>query len=133
MENIRCYETVFIVRQDITSGQVEKMTQDFTLLIKEGKGEVTKTEFCGLRNLAYPIKKNKKGHYVLLNIASSSEGIKELDRQMKNNEDILRYLILNVEELDNNPSALMQRHQREESHQSFNDDFDLHSNVQESI
>ncbi len=122
---MRYYETVFIARQDVTSAQVESMTQHFTSIVKNHGGEVTKTEFCGLRPLAYPIKKNKKGHYVLLNIACSFDGIAEMERQMKLNEDVLRFLSVRVDALDNNPSALMQRHYREDNHQSFNDtDFD---------
>ena len=112
---MRYYETVFIARQDVTSSQVESMTQHYTSVIKEYGGEVTKTEFCGLRPLAYPIKKNKKGHYVLLNIAVKPEGLTEVERQMKISEDILRHLSVRVDESDNNPSALMQqRHYRED-------------------
>jgi small subunit ribosomal protein S6 len=109
------------------------MTQQFTSVIKGYKGEVTKTEFCGLRPLAYAIKKNKKGHYVLLNIACLAEGVAEMERQMKINEDILRYLSVRVETLDNQPSALMQRNYREENLPSFNDeDFDSGAAVDES-
>ena len=88
----RFYETIFIARQDITANQVEALAKQYTNVIKEFDGEVTKTEFCGLRNLAYKIKKNRKGHYVLMNIAVKSDGIKEMERQMKINEDVLRYL-----------------------------------------
>ena len=127
---MRYYETVFIARQDVTSAQVENMTQHFTAIVKNHGGEVTKTEFCGLRSLAYPIKKNKKGHYVLLNIACAFEGIAEMERQMKLNEDVLRFLSVRVEALDNNPSALMQRHYREENYQSFNNaDFQHNTDV----
>lgn len=112
---MRFYETVFVARQDVTSNQVESLAQHYTNIIKTHGGEVSKTEFCGLRNLAYPIKKNKKGHYILLNIAVASEGIKEMERQMRLNEDILRYLTVRVDALDNAPSALMQsRHYRDE-------------------
>ncbi len=104
----RFYETIFIARQDITANQVESLAKQYTNVIKEFSGEVTKTEFCGLRNLAYKIKKNRKGHYVLMNIAVKPEGIKEVERQMKINEDVLRYLSVRVDELDNAPSALMQ-------------------------
>ncbi|MCX7337710.1 MAG: 30S ribosomal protein S6 [Alphaproteobacteria bacterium] len=116
------YETVFIARQDVTSSQVEAMTLQYTSLIKDNGGDITKTEFCGLRPLAYTNKKNKKGHYVLLNISVDSKWITEMERQMKNNENILRYLTVKVEELDNNPSALMQqRHYREEQYHSYGD------------
>lgn len=120
---MRYYETVFIARQDVTSSQVESMTQHYTSVIKEHGGEVTKTEFCGLRPLAYPIKKNKKGHYVLLNVAVKPEGLAEVERQMKISEDILRYLSVRVDVLDNNPSALMQqRHYREDFNRNNYDD-----------
>jgi small subunit ribosomal protein S6 len=99
------------------------MTQHYTSVIKEHGGEVTKTEFCGLRPLAYPIKKNKKGHYVLLNVAVKPEGLAEVERQMKISEDILRYLSVRVDALDNNPSALMQqRHYREDFNRNNYDD-----------
>ena len=104
----RFYETIFIARQDITANQVESLSKQYTSIIKEYGGEVTKTEFCCLRNLAYKIKKNRKGHYVLMNIAVKSEGIQEMERQMKINEDVLRYLSVRLEQLDNAPSALMQ-------------------------
>ncbi|MEI6628621.1 MAG: 30S ribosomal protein S6 [Alphaproteobacteria bacterium] len=104
----RFYETIFIARQDITANQVESLAKQYTSVIKEYGGEVIKTEFCGLRNLAYKIKKNRKGHYVLMNIAVKSEGIQEIERQMKINEDVLRYLSVRLEKLDNAPSALMQ-------------------------
>ena len=111
----RFYETIFIARQDITANQVESLAKQYTSIIKEYGGEVTKTEFCGLRTLAYPIKKNKKGHYILLNIAVESKAIKEMERQMNLNEDVLRYLTVSVEQLDNAPSALMQnRHYRDD-------------------
>ena len=104
----RFYETIFVGRQDITANQVETLAKHYTSVVKEFGGDVTKTEFCGLRTLAYPIKKNKKGHYVLMNIAVKQEGIKEIERQMRLNEDVLRYLTIRVEKLDNAPSALMQ-------------------------
>lgn len=120
---MRFYETVFVARQDVTSNQVESMAQHYTSLIKTHGGEVSKTEFCGLRQLAYPIKKNKKGHYVLLNIASAPEGIKEMERQMGLNEDVLRYLTVRVEALDNEPSALMQsRHYRDDARADMDED-----------
>ncbi len=107
------YEVVFIVKQDASASHVESVAQECVSIIKEHGGEITKTEFCGLRNLAYPIKKNKRGHYVLLNIASEGNGVIELERKLRINEDILRFLIVKVEKLDNNPSALMKRNFKE--------------------
>lgn len=106
---MRFYETVFVARQDLTSAQVETLTQHYTGIIKQYEGDVTKTEFCGLRTLAYPIKKNKKGHYILLNIAAKAEAVQEVERLMSLNEDILRYLSIRVESLNNTPSPLMQQ------------------------
>ena len=114
---MRFYETIFVARQDATPAQVEGLTQQYTNIIKEHGGEVRKTEFCGLRTLAYPIRKNAKGHYVLLNVACNHDGVKEVERQMKLSEDILRYMSVRVEELDHNPSPLMQqRHFHEENY-----------------
>lgn len=106
---MRFYEAVFVARQDITSTQVESLAQQYAGVIEQFGGKVTKTELCGLRNLAYPIRKNKKGHYVLMNVAVASEGMKEVERQMKLNENILRFLTVRVEELNNSPSLLMQQ------------------------
>lgn len=118
------YETVFIARQDLTNAQVEAMANTFTQIIKSHKGEVSKTEFCGLRNLAYKIKKNKKGHYVLMNISCEPAGIKEMERQMKLNEDLLRHLTVRVETLDPNPSKLMQRVYSDDRFRGFDEDQD---------
>lgn len=108
-ERMNFYETVFIVRQEASSGHVESLAQDVVSVVKAHGGDVTKTEFCGLRTLAYPIKKCKKGHYVLLNVVANAECVKELERRFRLNEDIIRFLIIRVDRLDNNPSALMKR------------------------
>ncbi|HLD95873.1 MAG TPA: 30S ribosomal protein S6, partial [Alphaproteobacteria bacterium] len=89
---MKLYESVFIVRQDVTAAQVETLTQNFVKLIRDEGGEVSKTEFIGLRNLAYTIKKNKKGHYVLMNIKANPSTILEMSRLMKLNEDIIRHM-----------------------------------------
>lgn len=114
------YETVFIARQELSAAQVEALAANLTEIITQGKGEVTKTEFCGLRNLAYSIKKNRKGHYVLFNIDAPAATVKEMERQIGLNEDILRHLTLKLEELDNEPSPLMQsKHSRDTRYESF--------------
>ncbi|HCU06392.1 MAG TPA: 30S ribosomal protein S6 [Holosporales bacterium] len=105
----RFYETVFIARQDITANQVDTMAQGFNQMIKDAGGQVAKTELCGLRNLAYPIKKNKKGHYVLMNFAVDSDTVKEMERTMRLDENVLRYMTVRAECLDKNPSVLMQQ------------------------
>jgi small subunit ribosomal protein S6 len=118
---MKSYETVFIARQDLTNAQVETLANTFTSVIKTHGGEVSKTEFCGLRNLAYKIKKNKKGHYTLMNISCEPAGILEMERQMKLNEDILRHLTVRVDTLDPNPSKLMQRTYNDDRYQGLDD------------
>jgi len=121
---MNCYETVFIARQDLTNAQVETIANGFAQVIKTHGGEVSKTEFCGLRSLAYKIKKNRKGHYVLMNISCAPDGVKEMERQMKLSEDILRHLTIRVENLDPNPSKLMQRTYNEDRYPVFEGDQD---------
>ncbi len=103
------YETVFIVRQGASTPHVEAVTQEVVEFIKSLGGEITKTEFCGLKQLAYPIKKNNKGYYILLNIANKNNNIDELERKLRLHEDIIRYLIIRVDKLENSPSALLRR------------------------
>src|SRR5262245_23815282 len=99
-EPMSFYENVFIARQDISSAQAEAMADTFANLITEQGGKVTKKEHWGLRNIAYRIKKNRKGHYVLLNIEAPPAAILEMERQMRINEDVLRYLTVRVEALE---------------------------------
>jgi small subunit ribosomal protein S6 len=102
------YENVFIARQDISGAQVDALCDALTQLIGEQGGEVKKREYWGLRNLAYRMNKNRKGHYVLFNIDAPAAAIAELERTMRISEDVLRYLTLRVEALDEAPSAVMQ-------------------------
>ncbi|MDA0239685.1 MAG: 30S ribosomal protein S6 [Proteobacteria bacterium] len=108
------YEHVFIVRQDVSAQQVEALTETFSGVITELGGTVEKTESWGLKSLAYRIKKNRKGHYVLLNLDAPSDAIKEMERQMRFHEDILRYITIKVDELDPNPSIQMQGRSRDD-------------------
>lgn len=103
---MRFYENVFIVRQDLSPTQVQALADTYAKLIADEKGEVSKSEYSGLRQLAYPIKKNAMGHYVLMNVTASPSTILELERKMRLNEDILRFLTISVNSLDPNPSAL---------------------------
>jgi small subunit ribosomal protein S6 len=102
------YEHVFIARQDVSGTQVDQMVEAFTGIVETGGGKVVETESWGLRNLAYRIKKNRKGHYVMMNIDAPSEVINELERQQRIHEDILRYLSLRVDEHEEMPSVMMQ-------------------------
>jgi len=107
------YEGVFIARQDASSAQVEGLQDTFAALIEEKGGKVTKREYWGLRNIAYRMKKNRKGHYVLFNIDATSEAMDEFTRQLRLNEDVLRHLVVRVDELDEEQSVMMQKGREE--------------------
>ncbi|MCP4923917.1 MAG: 30S ribosomal protein S6 [bacterium] len=103
------YETVFVARQDLSTAQVETLTSALTDIIKKNKGSVGKTEYCGLRPLAYPIKKNRKGHYVLLSMGGDKKVLEEVDHFLRLNEDLLRHTTVSVEKHDEEPSSLYQQ------------------------
>ena len=105
---MRLYESVFIARQDITSAQVEAMADDFAEIITSAGGLIKKREYWGLRSLAYRIKKNRKGHYVMFNMETGPEALREYERVMGLNEDILRFLNLNITEIEDGPSIMLQ-------------------------
>ena len=98
------YESVFIARQEISAQQVEALADAYESVIKDNGGSVEKRENWGLRSLAYKIKKNRKGHYVLFNIDAPADALHEMERQMRLNEDVLRYLTLRVGEIEEGPS-----------------------------
>lgn len=106
------YENVFIARQDVSSTQVDGLVETFEKIITDMGGSVPKKELWGLRTMAYKIKKNRKGHYVLMNIDAPSEAVHELERQMNLNEDVLRYLTTRVDELEEGPTAIMRTKER---------------------
>jgi small subunit ribosomal protein S6 len=108
------YEHVFIARQDITASQVEGITADFSKIIEENEGKVAKTEYWGLKNLAYKIKKNRKGHYTLLNIEADHAAVAELERRISLNDDIIRHMTLRVEEHEADESIQMRNKNRDE-------------------
>ena len=101
------YENVFIARQDVSGAQVDALADGFAQLIADNGGEVKKREYWGLRNLAYRMRKNRKGHYVLINLDAPPAAIAELERTMRINEDVLRYLTIRVEALEEGQSAVM--------------------------
>ncbi len=102
------YESVFIARQDISASQADALADDFSKSIEENSGKVASRENWGLRTLAYRIKKNRKGHYILLYIDAPAAAVQEMERQMRLHEYILRYLTLKVDELATDPSLMMQ-------------------------
>lgn len=107
------YEHIFICRQDISQQQVEDLTAQFSSVISDNGGSIAKTEYWGLRSMAYKVKKNRKGHYALLNIDASHEAIAEMERQMSLNDDVIRFLTIRVDEHDTEPSAPLQNKGRD--------------------
>ncbi len=104
------YETVLIARNDVTQQQVESIADTIAAQFEtEGGGTIQKREYWGLRSLAYRIKKNRKGHYMLLGLDAPSPSIKEMERQLGLNEDVLRFMTIRVEAIDENPSAILTR------------------------
>jgi small subunit ribosomal protein S6 len=115
------YENVFIARQEISAAQVDALSDQFTAVLSENGGGVKKKEYWGLKTLAYRIKKNRKGHYVLLNIDAPPAAVHEMERQMRINEDILRFLTVRVDELEEGQSEMLQSRGREDRPRRFDD------------
>lgn len=103
------YESVIIARQDISTQQVETLAEEMANLIAANGGTVSKKEFWGLRNLCFRMNKNRKGHYFLFNIDAPAAAVQEMERQMRINEDVLRYMTVRVEELEEGQSAMLQQ------------------------
>jgi small subunit ribosomal protein S6 len=110
---MRLYESVFIARQDVSAQHVEALTKDFSAIIENGGGKIHKHEYWGLRALAYRVKKNRKGHYVMLNLEADNDTLREYERIMGLNEDILRFMNISIEEVEEGPSIMMQAQRAE--------------------
>jgi small subunit ribosomal protein S6 len=115
------YEHVLIARQDISPTQAETLNEELKALIESLGGHIAKIEYWGLRNLTYRIRKNRKGHYSLLAIDAPSAAVKEMERQLSINEDVLRYLTVRVEELDLELSPILARRDRDRSERGDRD------------
>src|SRR3954452_22427525 len=112
------YETVLIARNDVTQQQVEAVAEEIKTDLETEGGAVKKTEYWGLRSLAYRIKKNRKGHYMLLSLDAKPAFITEMERKLGLNEDILRFMTIRVEEVEEGPSAILSR-KSDERERSF--------------
>ncbi len=108
------YEHVFLARQDVTSQQVESMIDQYRGVIEQNGGKVEKTETWGVKSLAYRIKKNRKAHFTMFNLDAPPAAVSEMERQMRINEDILRFMTIRVDALDSEPSVMMQKRERDE-------------------
>ena len=107
------YEHVFLARQDLAQAQVDALAENAAKIITDNQGKVTKTESWGLRGLAYRIAKNRKAHYVMLELDAPAAALAELERQTGINEDIIRFMTIRVDTLEAGPSAMMRRQDRD--------------------
>jgi small subunit ribosomal protein S6 len=108
------YEHVFLARQDITPQQVDALVEQYKGVIEANGGKVGRVENWGLKSLTYRIKKNRKAHYVLMDIDAPAPAVHEVERQMRINEDILRYMTIAVDKHEEGPSAMMQKRDRDD-------------------
>jgi small subunit ribosomal protein S6 len=108
------YEHVFMARQDVTPQQVEGMVDQYRGVIEANGGAIEKTEMWGVKSLAYRIKKNRKAHFAMFNLNAPAAAVAEMERQMRINEDILRFMTVRVEALESDPSVMMQKRDRDE-------------------
>ena len=127
------YENVFIARQDIAASQVDALIERYEGVIAANGGKVTKKENWGLRSLAYRMNKNRKGHYVLFNIDAPAKAVMEMERQMRFDEDVIRYMSVRVEELEEGPSAMMSYKGKDAKGRAkkFDDKFDIEDESEE--
>jgi small subunit ribosomal protein S6 len=107
------YEHVYLARQDVTAQQVDELTAQYRGIIEQMGGKITKTEYWGVKSLAYRIRKNRKAHLTLLNIDAPPAALTEIERQERLSEDVLRYLTIRVESHEEGPSAMMRKADRD--------------------
>jgi small subunit ribosomal protein S6 len=109
------YEHVFLARQDLAQAQVDALAENATKILADNGGKVVKTETWGLKSLAYRIAKNRKAHFVMLEVDAPAAAVAELERQTSINEDVIRYMTIRVDEHEAGPSAMMKRAERDRS------------------
>lgn len=108
------YEHVYLARQDVSPQQVEELTNQFTQVLTDNGGKVAKNEYWGLKSLSFRIRKNRKAHYSLLNIDAPAAAVAEMERQMRLNEDILRFMTIRVDAHEEGPSVMLQKRDRDD-------------------
>ncbi|WP_296680260.1 30S ribosomal protein S6 [Novosphingobium sp.] len=117
------YEHTFLARQDLSQAQVDALAATATEIVEAGEGKVTKTETWGLKNLAYKIKRNRKAHFVMLNIEAPAGVVAELERQTAINEDVIRWLTVRVDTHEEGPSVQMRKNDRERTKRREREEF----------
>ena len=118
------YEHVLLARQDLSQAQVDTLAAQATEIVEKGDGKVTKTETWGLKNLAYKIDRNRKAHFVMLNIDAPGNVVEELERQTRINEDVIRYMTIRVDEHEDGPSVMMRKNDRDRKRRSDREERD---------
>jgi small subunit ribosomal protein S6 len=108
------YEHVYLARQDLSAQQVEELTQQLSGVLTQMGGKIGKTEYWGVKSLTYRIRKNRKAHMTLINVDAPPAALTEIERQERINEDVLRYLTIRVDELEEGPSAMMRKSDRDD-------------------
>ncbi len=118
------YEHIFLARQDLSQAQVDALAAAATEIVEANEGKVTKTETWGLKGLAYKIERNRKAHFVMLNIEGPGAVVAELERQTRINEDVIRYMTIRVDEHEEGPSVMMRKNERERKRRTDREDRD---------
>lgn len=118
------YEHVFLARQDLSQSQVDSLAATATEIVEKNEGKVTKTETWGLKSLAYKIDRNRKAHFVMLNIDGPGNVVEELERQTRINEDVIRYMTIRVDEHEEGPSVMMRKNERDRKRRSDREERD---------
>jgi small subunit ribosomal protein S6 len=108
------YESTFIARQDMTRADLTKLVEELSAIVEQGGGKIVKNEYWGLRSLAYKVEKNRKGHYTMLGIDAPAAAVKELERNIRINENIIRSLTVRVDEMEEGPSVMMNQNRRDD-------------------
>ncbi len=118
------YEHVFLARQDLSQAQVDALAATATEIIEQNQGKVTKTETWGLKSLAYKIDRNRKAHFVMLNIEAPGSVVEELERQTRINEDVIRYMTIRVDEHEDGPSVMMRKNERDRKRRADREEYE---------
>jgi small subunit ribosomal protein S6 len=118
------YEHIFLARQDLSQAQVDALAATATEIVEANEGKVTKTETWGLRSLAYKIDRNRKAHFVMLNIDAPGSVVGELERQTRINEDVIRYMTIRVDAHEDGPSVMMRKNERDRKRRSDREERD---------
>jgi len=120
---VALYEHVFLARQDLSQAQVDALAATATEIVEANQGKVTKTETWGLKSLAYKIARNRKAHFVMLNIDAPAGVVAELERQTAINEDVIRFMTVRVEEHEAGPSVMMRKQDRDRAKRREREEF----------